>query len=237
MPPAAALPPPCPHDSPQAPGRAVAPGRGWYGAVLCGGPRGPALILPASSPAPTAALRPLPRSRSQRPPFRSATPPASGACPCSPCPPHPPPPRGPARRPGGRAPTSPTWTSEEVPGASRPPPTLAAAAATSHGVTAVSRHLSLLGSAHCPLRPNRGARGRAGSPRASREWGQEQMELRGDTHGAGMKGWGARTVVRQLAEGRGTPFTELPGHFLHEPPLSRQGGPSPEWDWRFARPV
>lgn len=75
---------------------------------------------------------------SQRPQRRSATPPASGACPCLPCPLRPPPPGAPAHRPGrpGPAwrgpPASPTWTSEKVLGVTRPPPTLATSSRWGH---------------------------------------------------------------------------------------------------------
>lgn len=67
---------------------------------------------------------------SQRPLCRSATPPASGACPCSPCPLHPPPLLGPVLGPGGPAPAwrgplaSLSWTSEKVPASTRTPPPL-----------------------------------------------------------------------------------------------------------------
>lgn len=65
------------------------------------------------------------------------------------------------------------------------------------------------------------------------------MELEG---GGGRPGlW-----VRQAASrGQGAPFTEFPGHFLHVwPPggtfqASLLAGvvASPEWEWRFTRPV
>lgn len=192
---------------------------------------------------------------SQRPQRRSATPPASGACPCLLCPPHPPPPQAPAHRPGRPSPAwrglpaSPTWTSEKVLGVTRPPPTLATSSLWGHSLLPGLSHRQPCSLA--PLRPSWGASSWAGSTqtpgeeagvagigRGGRKWSQV-----GQAAGRGQETLFPERVLRVATGGRFTSLTPscsgrpAPGGSRHSPPgLSDLTGlPGAEADSRLCR--